>query len=131
MAHVEENGEETPASLERQKEKLVRAEELLKEAHVFTTTMAGLKPEHAERDMAEVGAKKIEVMGTIRKQLDALSLLATPAPVGAGTSAPGRDASYMYERRKLPSLEEPGEIIHHLGENGRPTSLASSRLSMS
>ena len=104
VAHIEEKGEETPASLERQKVKLARAEELLKEAHVFTTTMAGLKPEHAERDMAEDGAKKIQVMGTIRQQLDALSLLATPAPVVAGTSAPGRDASYMYERRKLPSF---------------------------
>ena len=40
-------------------------------------------------------------MGVIRKQLDALSLLATPA---AGVSAAGRDASYMYERRKLPSF---------------------------
>ena len=98
VSHVEEKGEETPASLQRQKEKLARAEELLNVAHVFTTTMAGLKPEHAERDLEADSAKKIEIMGVIRKQLDALSLLATPAP------AAGRDLSYMYERRKLPSF---------------------------
>ena len=103
VSHVEEKGEETPASLQRQKEKLARAEELLNVAHVFTTTMAGLKPEHAERDLEADGAKKIEIMGVIRKQLDALSLLATPAPA-ASISAAGRDVSYMYERRKLPSF---------------------------
>ena len=58
---------------ESQKEKVARAEELLKGAHMFTTTMAGLKPEHAERDLAADSAKKIEVIGE------------------------------MYERRKLPS----------------------------
>ena len=49
VSHVEEKGEETPASLLRQREKLARAEELLNGAHVFTTAMAGLKPEHAWR----------------------------------------------------------------------------------
>ena len=103
VSHVEEKGEETPASLQRQKEKLARAEELLKVAHVFTTTMAELNPEHAERDLGADRVKKIEVMGAIRKQMDALSLLATPAPA-ASTTAAGRDAGYMYERRKLPSF---------------------------
>ena len=58
---------------ESQKEKVARAEELLKGAHMFTTTMAGLKPEHAERDLVAGSAKKMEVVGE------------------------------MYERRKLPS----------------------------
>ena len=58
---------------ESQKEKVARAEELLKGAHIFTTTMAGLKPEHAERDLVAGSAKKMEVVGE------------------------------MYERRKLPS----------------------------
>ena len=73
VSHIEEKGEETPASLLRQREKLAKAEELLNVAHVFTTAMAGLKPEHAERDLVAGSAKKMEVVGE------------------------------MYERRKLPS----------------------------
>ena len=106
--YLKEKREETPASLQHQREELSQAEELLKQAEVFTTSMATLMPNHGARDRTNGGIKKREVKGLICEQLNALSLLDIAAPiahVAATTSVSSRDLSYMYERRSLPKFE--------------------------
>ena len=106
--YLKEKREETPASLKHQREELSQAKELLKQAEVFTTSMATLMPNHGARDRTNGGIKKREVKGLICEQLNALSLLDIAAPiahVAATTSVSSRDLSYMYERRSLPKFE--------------------------
>ena len=100
--YFKEKREETATSLENQRQELRKAEQLLKEARVYTDTMAMVMPEHAVRDRAADSAKEREGMRLISEQMKVLSLLSTAAlPVTGGAS---RDSSYMYSRRPLPSF---------------------------
>ena len=100
--YFQEKREETAASLENQRQELRKVEELLKEARVYTDTMAALMPEHALRDRTADSKKEREVMKLLSGQMRVLSLLSTATPPVAGVSS--RDSSYMYSRRPLPSF---------------------------
>ena len=100
--YFKDKREETPTSLENQRQELRKAEGLLKEARVYTDAMALVMPEHAVRDRAADSAKQREVMKLISKQMKVLSLLSTAAPPVSGVAS--RDSSYMYSRRPLPSF---------------------------
>ena len=100
--YFKEKREETATSLENQRQELKKAEQLLKEARVYTDTMAMVMPEHAVRDRAADSAKEREVMRLISEQMKVLSLLSTAAPPVTGGAS--RDSSYMYSRRPLPSF---------------------------
>ena len=100
--YFQEKREETAASLENQRQELRKVEELLKEARVYTDTMAAMMPEHALRDRTADSKKEREVMKLLSGQMRVLSLLSTATPPVAGVSS--RDSSYMYSRRPLPSF---------------------------
>ena len=100
--YFKEKREETAVSLENQRQELRRAEGLLKEARVYTDTMATMMPEHALRDRTADSAKEREVMKLVSGHMRVLSLLSTATPPAAGVSS--RDSSYMYSRRPLPSF---------------------------
>ena len=100
--YCKDKREETATSLKHQKDELSKAEELLKEASLYTNTMAGLMPDHSARDYAADQTKAREVKRLVREQMNVLSLLSPATPPAATVSS--RDSSYMYERRKLPSF---------------------------